>query len=37
VMGEKISGLTGMKDNIRFRDSAAGSVPGMVDSKIFKM
>lgn len=37
MMREKISGLTGMKDDIRLRDSAAGSVPLVVDSKIFKM
>ena len=37
VMWEKVSGLTGMKDNIRLRDRAAGSLPALVDSKVFKM
>jgi hypothetical protein len=37
VMREKVSGLTGMKDNIRLRDRAAGSLPALVDGKVFKM
>ena len=37
MMREKISGLTRMKDDIRFGDRAAGSLPGLIDGKIFKM
>jgi hypothetical protein len=36
-MGEMISGLTGVKDNIRFRDRAAAGLPALANSKVFKM
>ena len=37
MMWEKISGLARMQYNIRLGDGAAGSLPGLVDSNVFKM
>ena len=37
MMREKVSGLSCMKDNIRLCDRAAGSLPALVDGKVFKM
>jgi hypothetical protein len=35
VMREEITGLPGMNNNIRFRNSATGSLPGMTDLELF--